>query len=300
VCEQQAQPGFTFQGSFAEFVAIPRADRNLCKLPEKVGFVAAAALGCRFTTAYRAVIQQGRLQAGETVAVFGCGGVGMSVIIIAVAHGARCIAVDPSSAARARALELGACAAVDPSLAGNTGDDGDDEAASVVQQRVRELCAEHNACGAQGADVSVDAAGFKSTCENAVFCARRSGRVVQVGLPLALSPCIPMARVAGWELEIIGSHGCAAADFPSILEMVAKGELQPELLVEAEVSLEEGAKAIEAMDSGSPLGITVVTNFKAPLMGAGDGAVDVLQHQESPPRSENPCSASTSEKRHKS
>jgi len=264
VCEEQEQPGFTFQGSFAQFVAVPRADRNMCKLPENVSFVSAAALGCRFTTAYRAVVQQGRLQAGETVAVFGCGGVGLSVVMIAVAHGARCIAIDPNPATRARALEFGACGAVDAA--------GNDDAA--VQELVRAMCAEHGG-GATGADVSVDAAGFKSTCENAVHCARRAGRVIQVGLPINLAPAIPMARVAGWELEIIGSHGCAASDFPLILDLVSRGELRPDLLVEAEVSLEEGARAIEAMDHGSPLGITVVTDFDQPqteTRGVGEEA----------------------------
>jgi alcohol dehydrogenase len=65
-------------GSFAEFVALPRAERNLCHLPEKVSFTMAAALGCRTTTAFRAVVQQGRLTEGDVLAVFGCGGVGLS------------------------------------------------------------------------------------------------------------------------------------------------------------------------------------------------------------------------------
>ena len=106
-----------------------------------------------------------------------------------------------------------------------------------------------------------NAAGFLSTCENAVWCCRRGGRMVQVGLPLELRPAIPMARVAGWELELIGSHGMAAADFPAILDMVARGELDPEALVEREVTLEQGAEAIMAMDRGSNLGMTMVTSF---------------------------------------
>ena len=70
--------GFTMNGSFAEFVALPRAERNLCHLPEEVSFTMAAALGCRATTAFRAVVQQGRLDRGDVLAVFGCGGVGLS------------------------------------------------------------------------------------------------------------------------------------------------------------------------------------------------------------------------------
>ena len=117
ICEAQEQPGFTMRGSFAEFVALPRADRNLTKLPDSVGFVAAAALGCRFTTAYRAVVQQGKLTEGDTVAVFGCGGLGLSCVMLAVAHGASIIvAVDTNPAARAKAVALGAHHAVDATI----------------------------------------------------------------------------------------------------------------------------------------------------------------------------------------
>lgn len=243
VCEQQAQPGFTMPGSFAQFVALPRADRNLCKLPCEVSHVAAAALGCRTTTAYRAVVQQGRIEAGQTLAVFGCGGLGLSCIMVAVAQGARVLAVDTNGHALAKSLNLGASVAVD---------------AGPGMDYVRQQILDHTE--GVGADVTVDAAGFQSTCESAVWCARRAGRVVQVGLPHS-EPLIPMARVAGWELEIVGSHGMAAADFPHVLQLVAAGKLKPEMLIEQEVGLAEGAAAIQAMDYGSPLGITMVTSF---------------------------------------
>mmetsp|Transcript_12540 Transcript_12540/g.35867 ORF Transcript_12540/g.35867 Transcript_12540/m.35867 type:complete len:223 (-) Transcript_12540:687-1355(-) len=88
ICERQEQPGFTMMGSFAEYLALPRADRNLSVIPEGVSFVEAAALGCRFTTAYRAVVQQGDIQTRQTVAVFGCGGLGLSCVMIAAAAAA--------------------------------------------------------------------------------------------------------------------------------------------------------------------------------------------------------------------
>jgi alcohol dehydrogenase len=127
ICESQQQPGFTQHGSFAEFVALPRADRNLCRIPDGVSYVEAAALGCRTTTAYRAVLQRGRLRGGESLAIFGCGGLGLSAVMIASAEqrggGAagepargRIIAVDVSHEARSKALELGATNAVDASL----------------------------------------------------------------------------------------------------------------------------------------------------------------------------------------
>ena len=245
VCERQEQPGFTRRGSFAQFVFLPRADRNLCHLPAAVSHVQAAALGCRTTTAFRAVVQQGRVRSGETVAVFGCGGVGLSAVMIAAGEGARVIAVDISEANLEKARRLGARATVDAA-----------RGAEHVRDEIRRLT------GGVGADLTVDAAGFASTCEAAVWCARRGGRVVQVGLPLGdPAPSVPMARVAGWELEITGSHGIAASDFPSILQMVVDGKLRPEELVEREVSLAEGAAAIMEMDHGSPVGITMVTDL---------------------------------------
>ncbi|HBX80776.1 MAG TPA: alcohol dehydrogenase, partial [Propionibacteriaceae bacterium] len=78
VCPNQYQPGFTGNGSFAEFVMVPAAETNLVRLPDSLSYPAAAALGCRFATSWRAVKDQGRLQSGEILAVFGCGGVGLA------------------------------------------------------------------------------------------------------------------------------------------------------------------------------------------------------------------------------
>jgi alcohol dehydrogenase len=114
-----------------------------------------------------------------------------------------------------------------------------------------------------GADICIDAAGFSSTCETAIYCTRRGGRMVQVGLPLhSPPPSIPMGRVVGWEIEIVGSHGFDAVnDMEHILELVSLGKLQPKLLVQQEVSLEIGVKALMDMDYDSPLGITMITEF---------------------------------------
>ncbi|MEO1233868.1 MAG: alcohol dehydrogenase catalytic domain-containing protein, partial [Myxococcota bacterium] len=83
VCHHQFQPGFTHWGSFAEYVALHHADLNLVALPEDMSFATAASLGCRFATSFRAVIDQGAVTAGQWVAVHGCGGVGLSAIMIA-------------------------------------------------------------------------------------------------------------------------------------------------------------------------------------------------------------------------
>ena len=245
ICERQEQPGFTMMGSFAEYLALPRADRNLSVIPKHVSFVEAAALGCRFTTAYRAVVQQGNISAQKTVAVFGCGGLGLSCVMIAAASKKselRIIAIDVNDKALQKAKDVGATDIVN---AKKTTD---------VRKRILELT------NGMGADLTIDAAGFKQTCEDAVWTTRRGGRMVQVGLPIGgQDPLIPMGLVAGREIEIFGSHGCAAEDMPDILNLVAGGRLNPKALVEREVGLAEGSKAIMDMDNGSPIGITMVT-----------------------------------------
>ncbi|MFE2618539.1 alcohol dehydrogenase catalytic domain-containing protein, partial [Micromonospora chalcea] len=118
VCERQTQPGFTGWGSFAELVAVRHADVNLVRLPDELDETAAAALGCRFATAFRAVIAQGRVAAGEWVAVHGCGGVGLSAVMIAAASGARVVAVDVSPGALELARRSGAAICLDASALG--------------------------------------------------------------------------------------------------------------------------------------------------------------------------------------
>lgn len=254
ICERQEQPGFTIMGSFAEYLAVPRADRNLSLIPQGVSFMEAAALGCRFTTAYRAVLQQGKLVKGQTVAIFGCGGLGLSCVVIAACMGAvRIIAVDVSDAALNKAREVGATDIVHVRSTTTTSS-GQKE--NYVRNQISKIT------DGIGADITIDAAGFRATCEDAVWCARRGGRMVQVGLPIGgQNPQIPMGLVAGREIGIVGSHGFAAEDMPSILKLVAQGKLDPKQLVEREVSLEEGAEAIMDMDNCSPLGITMVTSF---------------------------------------
>ncbi len=241
VCPDQTQPGFTGPGSFAERVAIHAADTNLVALPDSVDFVTAASLGCRFATAYRAVTAHGRLRRGEWLAVHGCGGVGLSALMVAVALGARVVAVDVSPVALARASELGAEAVVEAG--------GGDPALAV-----REVTA-------GGASVSLDALGSAATAAASVRSLRRRGRHVQVGLLLGVDAqaALPMGLVLAHELEIYGSHGMAARDYPPMLELIAAGALRPDRLVGRVVGLDEAPAALVAL--GSPpvtAGMTVV------------------------------------------
>ncbi len=239
VCEAQTQPGFTHWGSFAELVALDAADVNLVRLPDALSYAVAASLGCRTTTAFRAVVQVGRVRPGEWVAVHGCGGVGLSAVQVAVAAGAQVVAVDVSPGALSLASSCGASVLVDAR-------------AQDVVTAVRE------ATGG-GAALSLDALGSATTCVDSVSCLRRRGRHVQVGLlpPAQGRPLVPMERVVALELEVLGSHGMAAHGFPAMLDLVASGRLRPDLLVTREVRLDEAGAALAEV--GQRPGITVVT-----------------------------------------
>lgn len=229
VCPEQTQPGFTHPGSFAEQVGVRAADFNLVRLPDDVDFVTAASLGCRFATAYHALTAQGRLQEGEWLAVLGCGGVGLSAVMVGVALGARVVAVDPSPSARRRATELGAQVVL-----------GD--ADGIV------------AATGGGAHVSVDALGSAGTATASILGLRRRGRHVQVGLMLAdnASAALPWGAVVSRELEVVGSHGMAAVDYPGLLAMISAGRLAPGTLVGRTVGLEQAGDELMAMDSPVP------------------------------------------------
>ncbi|WP_412067472.1 zinc-dependent alcohol dehydrogenase family protein [Rubrivirga sp. IMCC43871] len=251
VCDAQFQPGFTHWGSFAEFVSIHRADLNVVRLPEALGFATAASLGCRFVTAFRAVVDQGRVSAGQWVAVYGCGGVGLSAVMIARAVGARVVAVDLSDEALALATQGGAIATVN---ARHVPD---------VVEAVVELTG-------GGAHVSLDALGHPETCVQSIRSLRKRGRHVQVGLLVAdqRAPAIPMDRVVADELEIVGSHGMQAHRYDAMLAMIEAGTLAPDRLVGRTITLEASIPALMRMDTFESAGVTVITDFGRSAPGA--------------------------------
>ncbi|MGN6084862.1 zinc-dependent alcohol dehydrogenase family protein [Trinickia sp.] len=244
VCESQFQPGFTHWGSFAEYVGIHYADLNLVRLPDALGFATAASLGCRFVTSFRAVVDQGKTSAGQWVAVHGCGGVGLSAIMIANAIGANVVAIDISDRALELASTLGAVATVNAARVAN------------VVEAVKEITQ-------GGAHVSLDALGHPTTCFNSISNLRRRGKHVQVGLMLGdhATPQVPMSKVIAHELEILGSHGMQAHRYDAMLDMIHTGKLQPERLIGKEISLSASAEALMNMDRFEGAGVTVVTDF---------------------------------------
>lgn len=241
VCDHQFQPGFTGWGTFAEYVAVRYAAHNLVPLPNQISFATAAAMGCRFGTAFRAVCIQGRAQAGAWVAVHGCGGVGLSAVMIAQAIGARVIAIDIRDEPLVRANGLGAEIILNSNSIN-------------VSAAVREATD-------GGANVSIDALGGAATFTNSVCCLRKRGRHVQVGLLTnddALSPTA-IQRLVAWELEIAGSHGIQARAYPGMFELLAAGRLDPSRLIERSLPLAAAALELASLDNYTGAGITIFT-----------------------------------------
>lgn len=240
VCPDQQQPGFTHWGSFSEYVALHAADTNLVAIPERVEYATAASLGCRFATAFRALSARARVREGEWVTVIGVGGVGLSAVMIAHALGARVIAVDRNAEALAVAERVGADHVLTT--------DGTD-----IPTTVAELTD-------GGSHVAVDAVGNEQACADSILSLRRRGRHVQVGLlpPVAGHPRVPMARAIAWELDLLGSHGMAAVDYPKMLELIERGVLQPQRLIERTIGLAEAAELLPRFDRATVAGMTMI------------------------------------------
>ena len=240
ICDNHSQPGFTHWGAFADRVLIQHADTNLVALPDSIDFVSAASLGCRFITAFRALIDQAQLKQDQWIAIHGCGGVGLSAVMIAKALGAKIIAIDVQESRLESARNFGAEAVLDASKVD-------------VVSAIREITQ-------RGAHVSIDALGHPQTCYNSIECLAKRGRHVQVGLMLAehARPAIPMASVIAKELEIYGSHGMQPTHYPRIFDMIASGKLAPERLVSNTVGLEDGAKLLTQMAEFPNSGMTTI------------------------------------------
>ena len=244
ICDFQFQPGFTHWGSYAEYVAIEYADINLVALPDEIDFVTAASLGCRFATSFRAVVAQGGVAPGQWVAVHGCGGVGLSAIMIASAFEAQVIAIDVSDDALAMARSVGADKLINATTE------------STVVDAIRDLTD-------GGVHLSIDALGSRDTCCNSIANLRKRGRHVQVGLMAGehYHPAIPMELVIANELEIVGSHGMQAYEYDRMLQMITDEKLQPQKLVSQTVNLECAASALGNPAELQVAGVTVINRF---------------------------------------
>jgi D-arabinose 1-dehydrogenase-like Zn-dependent alcohol dehydrogenase len=244
LCDNLEVPGKTYSGGYAEYVAVPAVDRNMVHLPETISFTDGAALGCRFMTAFHAVVDRADVKAGEWVVVFGCGGIGLSAINVAAALGCRVIGVDVNPGNLAIATSMGA-------------------AYTINSREVDAMQAVVDMTGG-GAHVAIDALGITETCVASLLSLRKRGRHVQIGITSQKEAgyiSVPIDIIVYKELQLIGSLGMATHRFDSMLPMVANGQLTPGKMVNREVSLSEVTSVFESMTKSENTGTFIVTQF---------------------------------------
>jgi alcohol dehydrogenase len=246
VCPDGLALGFEpdAQGAFAERVRVPWAEFNAIPLPDGLDPVGTAALGCRFMTAFHGLAHRVDPSPGDWVAVYGCGGVGLSAVTVADALGARVCAVDLDDDALAFAERLGADATVDAGV--------EDPPAAV-----REVTG-------GGAHVSVDALGIAETCRDAVDSLRPTGQHLQLGLTTDAERGevpLPVDRMTMTDVTFHGSRGMPPSRGDELLGLIDAGDVDPSALVSREVSLEDVPERLAAMDDYGTRGVEVVTEF---------------------------------------
>jgi len=242
ICDSHFQPGFTDWGSFAQYVQIKNADFNLVRLPSSIDFVSAAALGCRFITAFHGIVNQGKVNDSMFVAIHGCGGVGLSAIMIAAVYGAKVIAVDINEENLQRARSLGAAYTIDATK--------DDVVAKVLE------------ITRDGANLSMDALGSHETSRNSINCLAKKGKHIQVGILGGKKDItVSSADLIAKEIELIGSHGMPHADYDIIFDLISSKRIDLSLLIDRTVKLEDLHQEMLNMDSFSNTGMVIIDQF---------------------------------------
>ncbi len=248
VCEDGYALGFeeSVPGAFAEQFQVPHAEYNLVELPEGVSAADAAALGCRYVTAFHALAHRADVEAGDWVAVHGCGGLGLAAVQIADALGAQVLAVDIREEPLAMALELGASVTLNGSER--------DDVPSAIEDHTN-----------GGVHVSVDALGRAETCRNSIECLRTRGIHVQVGLTTDAEQGevpLPIDSMTRWDVSFVGSRGMPPSRYDELLRMIDAGRVDPGALVTNQVSLEAVSDRLAAMSEYGTTGVELVTEFE--------------------------------------
>jgi len=249
ICENHIGLGFMNEapGAFAEEVHIPNADINAVPLPSGIDAETAAGCGCRFMTSFHAMAHRGPVSAGDDVVIHGCGGIGLSAVHIANALGGNVIAVDLMDEKLERAEDLGAVATVNAA-------EVDDAASEVVD------------ITNGGADISADALGIRTTCQNAVNSLKKGGTHVQIGLTTSeeegMIP-LPTDEFVAKEIDFKGSLGLQPSRYSEMLDMIESSKLDPTALVEKTVDIHQVPDELAAMTEYNTVGIPVCNDFSS-------------------------------------
>ena len=231
ICSNMKMLGNHFDGAYAEYVAVPAKD--VLVLPESVPLEEAAIIADAISTPYHAVKNRARVKPGDTVVVFGCGGVGINAVQLSALAGAEVIAVDISPRKLEWATEFGAAHTINA------------EQVERVSKAVKKLTG-------GGADIAMEVIGNPRTIEEAFECVRVGGRLCVVGYtPEAIS--IVAGKIMFKELEVVGSLGCRPVDYRPLVRMVEQGKIDLKRQVTHRFKLEELGKAFDVMKEGVSL-----------------------------------------------
>lgn len=228
ICSDMNMLGNHFDGAYAEYVAVPAKD--VLDLPESIPLEEASIIADAMSTPFHAVKNRARVQPGDMVVIFGCGGVGLNAVQIAAAVGAYVIAVDISDRKLEWAREFGATETINPSNV------------ERVDKHVKKLTG-------GGADIAMEVIGNPRTIEQAFDCVRVGGRLCVVGYTHEAISIIA-GKIMFKELEIVGSLGCRPVDYIPLIRMVEQGKINVTKVVTHRFGLDELSKAFEVMKEG--------------------------------------------------
>ena len=239
ICDNMVMFGNHVDGAYAEYVIAPAKDT--LHLPEGVPLEEGSIIADAISTPYHAVVNRGKVKAGDNVVVFGCGGVGINAVQIAAAAGASVIAVDIVPEKLELAKKFGAQEVINA------------KETERIDKVVKKMTG-------GGADVTFEVIGNPTTIQAAFACIRKGGRTVVVGFTDKKVE-LPAAKIMFFEQEIVGSLGCRPVDYPKIIEMVRTGKIKIKELVTGKFPLEKINDAFDLLRSGEP---TVLRSIVVP------------------------------------
>ena len=236
ICENSRMLGNHIDGGFAEYLAVPA--RDVFTLPDDIPLIEGSIIADAVTTPFHAVVRRGKVTPGDWVAVVGCGGVGLSLVQIATAIGARVIAVDINDHKLDLAMKFGAVA-------------------TFNALGVKKLDREVRGMTGGGVDVAFEAVGKPGTQEAALNCVKTGGRMVLVGYSTETLP-LNAGRVMFREIDVVGSLGCRPVDYPRVIEMVRQGRIHLGDMVSHRFTLEHIGEAFDQLRGGDAIRVVVM------------------------------------------
>jgi len=238
-CEQYQMIGKDVDGGFAEYIKVPAS--NILKLPSTIPFEQGCILGCAVSTAYHA-LRRGRVRAGDTVVIFGVGGLGAQAIPLAkIFKAAKIIAVDISDEKLNLAKRLGADEVVNAAT--------EDPAQRIEETTEGKL-----------ADLVLDFVGAAKVIEKEIHCVGKGGRMVLVGIGKDDLRVSPYKTIIGKEMELIGVNDHLRSELAQLIDLVGSGGMDLSTSITHRVHLDEVNTGFKILEEriGNPIRVVVV------------------------------------------